>query len=195
MNNKFFVFAVVISVLSLKMIFNEESLVALSLVVFVIFGEFTLGGTFKATLDARSETILSELERLMGSTEEAKSILDINQSRTECLLLNTASLRFNFRLLDMVEGPKYKETVQAVLCQGMELKFETLLAMKEHSHIRFQDEVVTCSRFVVGDEFRFSKLRKAQSTLVRQSMVLLKDGAKMQAILGRGEEIGKTSKV
>nr|QIQ23017.1 ATPase subunit 4 [Coleochaete scutata] len=168
-----------LSVLSSKqvLLYNEEIVVALSFLGFVVFIRRTFGETIKATFEARSIAILEELQQsLLISEVKISELMDHHESRSNSLQLSTQMITDS--CLQEIRTrcvPLCSPTVQTLLHQQIDEKLKKLVGAQQRcraSLLRFW--IINCFHEIVCDEFRSSKLSKRQSKLVKQSISLLK---------------------
>jgi hypothetical protein len=167
----------VLSVFSSKQLFiyNEEIIVALSFVGFVLFTQRVFGDTIKAAFDERQSHIFAELQQFMNSKEALlNELIKLHQLRSVTLRSSTQMIGeacIHHIITRCV--PQCKSTVVALLSQQYEHKLQTLYVIQTISRLNFQTQIVSSFRNIVCNQFRFAKLRVHQPKLVRQSISLL----------------------
>lgn len=161
-------------------IFNEEIIVAICFVAFVVFiqrgtGAGTApGDTIKNTFTERQTALLSDLQHYLTSRETYLT------ERIKQHQLRSTSLRSSIQMIaetcihDIITKRDCEQTVQATLLLQIAGQLKTFVAVQDQSRELFQSQIVARFRNTVCNQFRFAKLRKHQSKLVQQSIKLLK---------------------
>lgn len=170
-------FAAILSICAFSskkiLIYNEEMIVALCFIGFIIFSRKSLGNTFKVTLDGRIQAIQEELQQFLNPNEVV--FLESNEQQR----LLRISLRICGTVLESLPmarcAPKCEKTVQALLCRNLNVKLATLLNAISSRRIRLQDDLVTKFHFLVKRRFCPKCLSKAERIeLIRESLVVLR---------------------
>lgn len=130
---------------------NEEIIVALCFIGFLIFSRNSLGHTFKATLDGRMESIQEELLQFYNPNEV---ILEESNEQQRLLRISLLICGTVVESLPTARcAPKCEKTVQALLCRNLNVKLATLLNAISSRRIRLQDDIVTGLNFSVSERF------------------------------------------
>jgi hypothetical protein len=171
------IFILVLSVFSSKQIFifNEEIIVALSFVAFVLFTQQMFGSNIKALFDERQTSILTELEQYLDLRD---ALLAESMKQYE---LRSVSLKPSIEMVGQICineiktrcAPKCTQAVLTMLSQQYDSKLKTLFSIQEQSHVNIQNNIVTHFRNIITNQFRLSKSRALQSKLLKQSITLL----------------------
>ena len=169
-----------ICVLSSKriLIYNEEIIVALCFILFLLFCRKSFGETFKVTLDTRIQAIKEELQQFLNP-KEVVSLESQEQLRSLRIRLRICGI-----LLESLPiarcAPKCEKTVQALLCRNLSLKLATLLHASDSHRSGLQDDLGARFQRDLSLRFRlfaavpfFSDL--VLRPLVRESLVELRD--------------------
>nr|GEX27379.1 ATPase subunit 4, mitochondrial [Tanacetum cinerariifolium] len=131
-------------------IYNEEMIVARCFIGFIIFSRKSLGKTFKETLDGRIQAIQEESQQFLNPSEVVP--LESNKQR-----LLRISLRICGTVVESLpmarSAPKCEKTVQALLCQNLNVKSATLPNATSSCRIRLQDDLVTGFHFSMSERF------------------------------------------
>lgn len=119
-------------------IFNEEIVVALSFVGFVLFSQRALGDQVKTFFDERSASILSELQEFIRAQARLLSEKVKEHAPEGGHLRSSAQMIGDSCIDDMITRcvPKCQLTVQAVLSHQYDQKLRTLVSVQEYSRDR-----------------------------------------------------------
>nr|BCT42953.1 ATPase subunit 4 [Musa ornata] len=130
---------------------NEEIIVALCFIGFLIFSRKSLGNTFKDTLDGRMESIQEELQQFYNHNE----VLPVESNALQRLLRISLFICGTVVAALPTErcAPKCEKTVKALLCRNLNVKSATLLNATSSRRIRLQDDIVTGLNFSVSERF------------------------------------------
>ena len=177
MQARMMLFAAILFICALSskkiLIYNEEMIVALCFIGFIILSRKSLGETFKMTLDGRIQAIQEELQQFLNPNEVV--LLESNEQQR--------FLRISLRICGTVVeslpiarcAPKCEKTVQALLCRNLNVKLATLLNAISSRRIRLQDDLVTGFHFSVSERFVPGCTLKASIVeLIREGLVVLK---------------------
>jgi hypothetical protein len=168
----------VFSVFSSKQIFiyNEEIIVALCFVAFVIFSQRALGDTVRATFADRRASVLAELLQFLSAKDALLAELLSQQTLRSQSVRSSTQMLGGSCIKHMVTScaPKCKHTVQALLSQQYAHKLSTLLAVQDHSRVSFQEKIVTCFRDTVCDDFSVARTKQSKQ-VVKQSIAVFKE--------------------
>jgi hypothetical protein len=168
----------VFSVFSSKqiLIYNEEIIVALSFVAFVLFSQRALGDTVRATFADRRASVLAELLQFLSAKDALLAeLLSQHALRSQSVRSSTQMLGDSC-IKHMVTScaPKCKHTVLALLSQQYAHKLSTLLAVQDQSRVSFQDQMVTSFRDTVCDDFSVARTNQSK-LVVKQSIAVFKE--------------------
>jgi hypothetical protein len=155
-------------------IYNEEIIVAACFIGFILLTRKSFGSTFQETFDGRIESIQEELKQFFNPNE----VLLLESNKKQVYLFG--SLLICGIIVESLPtarcAPKCEKTVQALLCQNLNVKLATLLNAISSRRIRLQDDIVTSFHFSVSEIFLTGSTFNTSVELIREGLVVLRKG-------------------
>ena len=156
------------------LILNEEIVVALSFIGFVLYVETSFGDTIRDSIDSRGATILEELQHHMtlqqtnfqSAIREQQFIADELQSATQ-QIGESISHEIQINLPDLYQS------LQFAVGQQIGNQFNVLVNSQKNYRNALQLSLVTGFKEAAQIQYSYSKGRKAQATQLKQCFVLL----------------------
>ena len=132
-------------------VYNEEIIVAICFIGFILVARKSFGKTFQNILDERMKAIQEELQQFLNPNEVV--LLESNEQQ-----------RFFRRSLEICgtvveslpmarSAPKCEKTVQAFLCRNLNVKSATLLNATSYRKSSLLEDLVTGFQFSVQERF------------------------------------------
>ncbi len=162
-------------VLSSKHIFiyNEETLVLISFIGFVLFSYRMLSESIENSFNQRSEAIFSELQNSLRFKENLlKELLEEHKKQ---LSLNTffhSLNEFSSQELSLISSQRQK-ALQSVFSQQVHQKLKSLFLSQNATQEKLQNAFKNGFRGSVLEEFQFSK-KTLKPKLIQQALSQLK---------------------
>ncbi|KAI5337836.1 hypothetical protein L3X38_017107 [Prunus dulcis] len=152
-------------------IYNEEMIVARCFIGFIILSRKSLGNTFKVFLDGRIQAIQEESQQFPNPNEVVPPESNEQQRLLRISLQICGTVVESLPIARCV--PKCKKTVQALLCQNLNVKSATLPNAISSRRIRLQVDLVTGFHFSVSERFVPGCTLKASIVeLIREGLVV-----------------------
>ena len=156
-------------------IYNEEVIVALCFLGFIIFSWKSFGQTFKETLDERIKAIQEESQKFLNPNEVLPNEKNEKQRLLRISLKICATVVKSLPIARCT--PKCEKTVKALVCRNLNLKSATLKNAIASRGNRLQNALVNgfnisvSQRFVPGSNVKTSILG-----LIREGLDVLRIG-------------------
>lgn len=179
-DNRLFLRLSILAILTLSskhiFIYNEETLVLISFIAFVITCQKMAGESIKNSLNERSQVIAQELQNFYNLKEQL--ILELIEEHQKQLSIHSLIKKVGqFSVTEMKNiSIQKKKALEALLKDQIENKLSTLITFSSVSNL-LQDGLSKSFRGAVLEEFYKSK-KQFQSILVKQSVINLENLAK-----------------
>ena len=156
------------------LILNEEIVVALTFIGFVLYVETSFGDTIRASLQSRGAAILEELQHhmtlqqmnLQSAMSEQQFIADELQSATE-QIGESVSHEIQINL------PELYQSLRFALEQQIVNQFTILINSQKMYRNALQQSLITGFKEAAHIQYSYSKGRKAQPIQLKQCFALL----------------------
>ena len=179
-DNRLFLRLSILALLTLSskhiFIYNEETLVLISFIAFIITCQKMAGESIKNSLNERSQVIAQELQNFYTLKEQL--ILELIEEHQKQLSIHSLIKKVGlFSLTEMKNiSVQKKKALEGLLKEQIENKLNTLTTFSNVSN-QLQDALSKSFRGAVLEEFYKSK-KEFQSVLVKQGVTNLENLAK-----------------